>query len=290
MIKAELVLKADARIGEGSIWDWERNRLLWIDILNGEILSFDPATRENRIVFKSCLPIGTVVQRERGGLVAALLHGIYFVDEETGAAEMICEVETDKPENRFNDGKCDAAGRFWVGTMSGDPSKGSLYRLGTDLKCDKMLEGVSISNGIIWSHDNKTMYYADTPTGVIVAFDYDLETGGIRNKRTVVEIKKGEGGPDGFTIDAEGMLWVAQWGGWQVGRYDPETGKKLETVEVPAGQVSSCAFGGRNLDELYITTARVSLSEEKLAAHPLTGSLFMAKVGVKGVRANKFKG
>lgn len=289
MFKAELVFKARSIVGEGSIWDWERGRLIWVDIMNGEIYSFDPATGSNRLIFKSDQPVGTVVQRERGGLAAVLRHGFCFVDEETGAAQMICEPEAGKPNVRFNDGKCDAAGRFWAGSM-GKNGAGSLFRLGPDLRCDRMLEGITTSNGIAWSADGGTMYYTDTPTHVIWAFDYDIDTGNISNNRTIVEIKPGEGGPDGFTLDAEGMLWVAQWGGWQVGRYDPKTGKKLDMVEVPAAQVSSCAFGGDNLNELYITTATQNLPEEKLAGQPLAGSLFVAKVNVDGLKANKFKG
>lgn len=286
-------MKTEASLGEGSLWDDRRGRLLWVDIVLGEIRSFDPALGTDMLLFKAGQAIGTVVLRERGDLVAALADGFHFVDETAGTSVKICHPEEDKPQNRFNDGKCDPAGRFWAGTMSDvdhSGNHGSLYRLDTDLTCHSMVEGVSVSNGIAWSPDGKTMYYTDTRTGLIWAYEYDAKTGDIRNRRTVVDIAKGEGGPDGFTVDAEGMLWVAQWGGWQVGRYDPATGKKILKVDVPAGRVSSCALGGAKLDELYITTARTGLSVSELEKQPLAGCLFVAKAGVAGMKAFRFKG
>jgi sugar lactone lactonase YvrE len=293
MYQAELVLKAESLIGEGSLWDIERSRLLWIDIWKGEVHSFDPASGIDTLIFKSNQTLGTVVQREGGGLVAAMEHGFTFINEQTGEATPILDPEPDKLCNRFNDGKCDPAGRFWAGTMSmegKEPGVGSLYRLGTDLTCTKMAGDISISNGIIWSQDAKTMYYTDSPTQLVWAYDYDAASGDISNRRVVIELPQGEGVPDGITLDAEGMLWVAQWGGWQVSRYDPATGKKIAQVDLPVSQPSSCALGGPNLDELYITTARNGLTAEELAAQPLSGSLFVVKAGVKGLKAEKFKG
>jgi sugar lactone lactonase YvrE len=286
-MNSELIFKTDAILGEGSLWDDDEKRLLWVDILNGEIHSFDPTAGRDTLLFQADQPVGTVVRRGRGGLAVAAKRGFAFVDERAGRLEFICDPEADKPGNRFNDGKCDPAGRFWAGTLGRD---GGLYRLDADLTCRKMLGGVTVSNGIVWSPDAGTMYYTDTATRVIWAFDYDNDTGEISNRRTAVEIAPGEGGPDGFTVDAEGMLWVAQWNGWQVARYDPATGKKLEKIDVPAAEVSSCAFGGANLDELYITTAREHLTPEELAAQPLAGSLFAARPGVTGLPANQFKG
>lgn len=291
-MKSELVYQSNAILGEGALWDGEAARLLWVDILNGEIHAYDTAACADRLVFKTGQPIGTVVPRADGGLAVAAGHGFAFVNEETGSLEPICEPEADKPDNRFNDGKCDAAGRFWAGTMGmdGGQGKGALYCLDTDMSCTKKLDGIAISNGIAWSPDNRTMYYTDTMTRVIWAFDYDMDTGAISRRRTVVEIALGEGGPDGFTVDAEGMLWVAQWNGWQVARYDPATGKKLNKIDVPVAEVSSCAFGGANLDVLYITTARERLTPGELEAQPLAGSLFAAAPGVRGLRANPFRG
>lgn len=291
-MKSELIYQSDVILGEGALWDDEAGRLLWVDIPGGEIHVYDPAAGADRLLFKAGQPIGTVVKREGGGLAVAAKHGFAFANEDTGLLEMICDPEADKPDNRFNDGKCDPAGRFWAGTMGMDHGrgKGALYCLDTDMQCTKKLDGVTVSNGIAWSPDGRTMYYTDTVTHAIWAFDYDAGTGAISRRRTAVEIAGGEGGPDGFTVDAEGMLWVAQWNGWQVARYDPATGKKLDRIDVPVAEVSSCAFGGDGLDVLFITTAREGLTAGELEGQPLAGSLFAAMPGTKGMRAYPFKG
>ncbi len=292
-LQAELALDHKALLGEGSLWDDREGRLLWVDIPAGEIHAFNPVSGQDELRYKANGPVGTVVQRQNGDLLAATGMGLLFVDEHTGESRLVCHPEQDKPNNRYNDGKCGPDGRFWVGSMASGPilqGQGSLYRLDADLRCDTILEGVTISNGIAWSPDGRTMYYTDTQTGEIWAYEYDLSTGEIANRRTVVKIAPGEGGPDGFTVDAEGMLWVAQWGGWQVGRYDPETGEKIAQIDVPAAQVSSCAFGGEKLDTLFITTASVGLSEANGANQPLAGCLFHADAGVSGMKACRFSG
>lgn len=293
MRAAELALRIEAKLGEGALWDDRLQRLLWINIPCGEIHVFDPSKGSDSIVCSLATSIGTVVQRERGGLLAAAGDGFRFVDEAGGASTLVCSPERHRPTNRFNDGKCDPAGRMWAGTMDNAEAArgaGSLYCLDGDMTCRRMEEGVTISNGIAWSPDGKTMYYTDTPTHVIWAYDYDNGTGSIKNRRVCVEIANGEGGPDGFTVDAEGTLWVAQWGGWQVGRYDPLTGRKLGQISVPAAHVSSCALGGANLDTLYITTARKGISDDELTNQPLAGCLFAAKVDATGMKANRFAG
>lgn len=291
MQKAELVLRAQAITGEGPLWDSDLNRLWWVDIPAGEIRCFDPATGTDRVIVTIGQSIGAVVRRRGGGLLAAAQHGFFFVDAHTGALAPITDPEEDLPGNRFNDGKCDPAGRFWAGTMDNGVHRngaGSLYRLDADLSCRKMLAGVSISNGLAWSPDQRTMYYTDTSTGTVDAFDYDLASGDIANRRPIVRIA--EGGPDGMTVDAQGNLWVAQWNGWQVGCYDPISGKKLEEIAVPAAQTASCAFGGPNLDTLYISTAREGFTGDRALREPLAGSLFAVKPGVRGLPAADFAG
>jgi sugar lactone lactonase YvrE len=205
---------------------------------------------------------------------------------------LLAEVEAHLPENRFNDGKCDPAGRYWAGTMSltDQPSKGALYQLEADHTVKRLIPDVSISNGLAWTSDGGTMYFADTPTRQIAAFDYDLVTGDVNNRRTVVHIPEDQGFPDGMTIDSEGMIWVAHWDGWQVSRWNPNTGEQLCAIPVPASQVTSCTFGGPDLDQLFITTARVGLDEEELSKQPLAGGVFRAMPGVKGVPANRYRG
>ena len=287
----ELVVDARAVNAEGPVWHARRQLLYWVSIQEHEVHAYDPATNEDRAIDVGQL-VGTVVPRKSGGVIVALHHGIASLALETGHLNIIADPEANLPGNRFNDGKCDPAGRFWAGTMSLSevPGAGSLYVIDTDLSVRRVLENVTISNGIVWSLDGSTMYYVDTPTCEVSAFDFDIETGSISNRRTVVRIPEGYGFPDGMTIDAEGMLWVAVWGSGEVSRWDPERGEMLKAISVPATNVSACAFGGPNLDELYVTTAREELDEETLAEQPHAGGLFRVKPGVCGIEAFEFAG
>jgi sugar lactone lactonase YvrE len=205
---------------------------------------------------------------------------------------MVTDPEQDLPGNRFNDGKCDPAGRFWAGTLAldGTPKVASLYRIDADLSVHKMLGEVSCSNGIVWTLDGQTMYYIDTFLRRVDAFDYEYQTGEISGRRVAFEIPSEMGFPDGSTLDSEGMLWVALWQGGAVSRWNPETGELLQVVKVPAPNVTSCAFGGPNLDRLYITTARNGMSDQALAEHPLAGGVFFADVSATGLPAFAFAG
>lgn len=284
--KLELVLDSKSELGEGALWNPKTQELLWINI-TGKILNFyKPESGNNKEMFTGQL-IGTVVPTSSGNVLVALQNGIYFFDPETGTKKQMVNPESDLPNNRFNDGKCDPAGRFWAGTMSTKDEKnaGALYRLDSNLSIQKMIENVSISNGIVWSLDKTKMYYIDTPTQKVVVYDYDNSTGEIKNKKTAIEIPKEMGAPDGMTIDAEGNLWIALWGGFAVGCWNPESGELLQTVDVPAKNVTSCAFGDEDLGTLYITTARISNSEEELDKFPFSGGIFKIRPGVKGIEA-----
>lgn len=290
-LKAELVLDAKARLGEGSIWHPGENKLYWVDIEGKLLHIYDPSTNTDRQLSLGSR-VGTVVPVKGAGALVALQSGIHKIDTKTGQLTLIANPLPDTVNLRFNDGKCDPAGRFWVGTLALDSRrKGALlYRMDKDKSIHIMLDSVTISNGIVWTADKKTMYYNDTPTGTIQGFDYDDKTGAISNRRVVIRIPRGGGGPDGMTIDADGNLWVALWGSGTVGKYDPKTGELLQKVIVPAPNVSSCAFGGKDLDILYITTARAWVSEDRLKQFPLSGGLFSVKPGVKGVRTEFYKG
>lgn len=289
MNEVKLIIDAKASLGEGPIWDHEKKFLYWIDIINKEIRIFDPNSGSERIIKTEQSP-GTVVKGTNERLVLAFENGFYFLDLETEKVSFIADPESDIPDNRFNDGKCDPAGRFWAGTVGEEAGKAGLYCLDTDLSVTKKIENVTISNGIVWNVDTKKMYYIDTPTNEVWGFDYDLKTGNISKKEVVVNIPKDEGHPDGMTIDSEGMLWVAHWSGWRVSKWDPTAGKKLDEIKVPVSQVTACAFGGYALDELYITTARIGLSDKDLKEQPDAGGLFCVKTDVKGIPAYKFKG
>ena len=289
--QAELIVDAKAELGEGPIWDPRSKVLLWVNILGKQLRMYDPVSDADRVIELDQMP-GTVVLRAKGGLMLALEGGFASFDPDTNAIEFITDPESDKPGNRFNDGKCDPAGRFWAGTMPYDAeaASGALYCLDTDGTSKKMISDVYCSNGIAWTADRKTMYYIDSVTRNVDAFDYDLATGDIANRRSVINVPEADGMPDGMAIDTEDKLWVAQWGGWRVAHWDPLTGQMIDMVELPVSQVSACWFGGEDLDELYITTARTRLTDEALAKEPLAGGLFKARVGVKGLPADVYAG
>lgn len=269
--------------GEGAIW-WD-SALYYVDIEGHQVHRFDPATG-NESSWNIGQRVGTVVPRESGGLVVAGDHGIYFLDEESGALTAIADPEPEKTDNRFNDGKCSPDGRFFAGTISLVKKNGDarLYRLDPDQTLHEAFGPVTNSNGIVWSGDGKTVFYIDTPRKEVLAFDY--EDGHLRNMRSVVSTEHLDSSPDGMTIDAEGKLWVAFCHGGCVVRFDPETGAELQRVEIPALETTSCAFGGENFEDLYVTTGIHKSVEEEHG-----GRLFVIRgLGVRGVEANAFAG
>ena len=286
--EAELFVDARARLGEGPVWDARSGRLIWVDIEGAAFHSTHPETGETTTL-PMPMHIGIAVPRQSGGYVAALEDGFYAIDTE-GRTELIVEIDNRARGLRFNDGACDPAGRFLAGTMAYDfkPDAGSLYRLEPDLSVSRLIDSVTISNGLGWSPDGGTMYYVDTPTKRIDAFDYDLESGAISRRRPFVEIE-GEGRGDGLCVDVDGAVWVALWPGWSVRRYLAD-GTLDAILPLPVAEVSSCVFGGPSLDELFITTAWSTLSDEQRAAQPLAGSLFRASVGTSGIPRASFSG
>jgi len=291
MKEVNLVIDAKATLGEGAIWDYKNNRILWIDIEECSLNIFYPNEKENRKI-KLNQKIGTVVPVEifENVVLIALEDGIYYLVLASEHVYKMIDLESKIKNNRFNDGKCDPAGRFWVGSMDMNLSegKGSLYCIDTNLSVKKNISGVTISNGIAWSVDSTMMYYIDTPTRAVAEYRYNIETASIKYSRIAIEIEKELGYPDGMTIDSEGKLWIAMWGGGYVTRWDPETGKLLEKIELPALNVTSCAFGGKNLDTLYITSAIEGVSEENRNKYPFNGGLFSVKPGITGIKANYF--
>jgi sugar lactone lactonase YvrE len=291
MYEPELLSDMRAILGEGPCWDEEKKLLSWIDILGQRLHIIDPNSKINRTVILD-QNVGAAVPTESGEFVLALATGFYSLEPMTELLVPIHNPEAHLPNQTFNDGKCDVAGRFWAGTMELNEAEGagSLYCLDVNRSVKKVLANVTVSNGITWSPDNQTMYFIDTPTYQVSAFDFNPETGTIENRRVVVAVPKDMGAPDGMTSDMEGMIWVAHWGGFQVTRWDPSTGKLLNSIRLPAPIITSCAFGGENRNELFVTTARIGLSEETLEKYPHSGGLFRIQTDVEGVPMYKFRG
>lgn len=287
--RPEVVAVPRAELGEGPCWDPRAGLLYWVDIPAGRIHWYDPIDRSHDSAAVG-QPVGAVAPRAAGGLVAAVRDGFAFCDPETGTLDLVAPVEADKPGNRMNDGKCDPAGRFFAGTKAEDdtPGAGALYRLDADLTVTRVVDGVTISNGLDWSPDGRLLYFVDSPTRRIDLFDRDPGTGLVAGRRPFVELPADAGWPDGLTVDAEGCVWVALWGGAAVRRYRPD-GRLDRVLRMPASRVTSCAFGGPDLDVLYVTTAAAD-PRSSVPAEPDAGALFACRVGVAGRPAHAFAG
>jgi sugar lactone lactonase YvrE len=287
----ELVVDAKASLGEGPCWDSQNQLLYWVDINNKKVCIYNPNTNDNKEI-KLDQQVGAIVLRNSGGAILAMEKGFYSLDLETNTLQHIVDPERHIPENRFNDGKVDPQGRFWAGTMSqsAEEGKGSLYCLHTDVSYEKKVSHLTISNGLAWSPNHQYMYLIDSPTGKVSRFDYDLQTGDISNREVVIKFPEGVGGPDGMTIDEEGMLWIAHWGGARISRWNPDTGKQIDEIAIPALNVTSCTFGGADFNELYITTARADTGEEDLAKYPHAGGVFKIVTDTRGGPSYSFKG
>ena len=292
MVDVACVVDCRDELGESPVWCPADERLYWLDIKGQTISRFTPETGERKTVPVDEQP-GSLALREKGGMVVAFYGGFRFFDMETGAVETIREVAADTPESRMNDGRCDRQGRFWAGSMddamAGRPL-GALYRLDADLGLHEMESGIVVSNSIAFSPDGGTMYFADLGRDTIWAYDLDATSGALSNKRVFAGPGSAPGVPDGSTVDAEGYLWNARWNGGCLARFAPD-GTLERTVELPFQQVTCPMFGGPDLDRIYVTGARVHLSEEALAGQPQAGGVFaVTGTGCRGLPEPRFKG
>jgi sugar lactone lactonase YvrE len=279
---------------EGPRWHAERGELLWVDILgrtlhrgrpglDGSLESVETITLDRHV--------GAVAPATSGGYVLAASTGFLYVDD-VGAVRELAQPAAGRRDVRMNDGACDAHGRFWAGTMAYDesPGAGALYRLELDGSCTTVLTGLTISNGIGWSPDGATMFLADSGTGRIDAFDFDASSGEIARRRTIVAIEEPGVAPDGLTVDEDGGIWVALWGGGAVRRYGPD-GALLTAVPLPVDRPTSCAFGGRDRSTLFVTTARHGLDVAALSRQPHAGRVFRIEgLGVRGAPCAPYRG
>ena len=292
MTDVSCVLDVRAALGEGPTWSREERRLYWVNINGHTVNRFDPATGANEVCQ---LPeqVGSFVLREAGGLVVALRSGFHFLDFDTAALTPIADPEADKPDNRFNDGRCGPDGRFWAGTMRDpqDPAQrtGALYCLDTDLSWRTMVSDVGVSNGLAFSPDGGTMYHADTRQETIWAFDFRAEDGTLSNRRVFATTHDLPGRPDGGCVDAEGFYWSANVDGWQMVRFAPD-GSVDRTVKLPVQKPTMPAFGGDNLEIMYITSIGSGGSTPLKPGQPQAGSLFACEPGVGGLPEPKFRG
>jgi len=271
------ILPAASILAEGPVW--HQDHLWWVDIERGEIHALNPATAADR-VWKFPHKIGFAVPSVRGDFIIGTEQGLSRFSPETGGLTSLVHPERHIPGNRFNDAKCDPAGRLWAGTMALDESAGcgSLYRIDPDLRVARSVPKVSISNGLAWSLDGRTLYYIDSPTRRIDAFDFEPTSGEVSGRRTIIEIS--DGFPDGMCIDQQGNLWIAIWGGWCVACHEPRRGKRIAKISVPVEDVTSCCFGPRNT--LFITTASRDVDDSTRRQQPLAGGIFSAQVEFSG--------
>jgi sugar lactone lactonase YvrE len=285
----ELLLDARAELGESPAWDVSSGLLYWVDVHAGELHAYHLQDKADSLI-SLAEPLGCVAPCQSGALIIALRSGFATLNLPTQKLTRLVNPEPHLPGNRFNDGKCDPVGRFLAGTMD-DAEKeasGSLYSYSPDSALKTLLTGIRISNGLAWNPDYQIFYHIDTPTRQVTAFDYNLATGDIANPRPVVIVPPELGWPDGMTSDSEGMLWVAMWGGAKLTRWNPATGQLLEAIPVPALNVTSCVFGGSDLTDLYITSARNGMNAEQLAKYPLSGGLFRIRTKIRGMPTFEF--
>ena len=277
-------------LGEGVIWDARRQTVWWTDIQRCQLYRYhvDSDRLESWSTPERLACFATVAGSE--DLIAGFESGFARFDPETGQCDWIERVESDNATTRLNDGRADRQGRFWAGSMveaEGAERAGSLYRLDSDLACVATLGGLTISNGLCWSPDSSLLYHADTPTGRIDCYDFDASEGELGARRTFVETDNGCW-PDGSTVDAEGCVWNAQWGGSRVVRYT-SSGEVERVVPIPVTQPSCVAFGGSDLNLLFVTSARQDLSAAELRRQPRAGNLFVFETDCRGIPDPEFQ-
>ena len=278
-MKVERVVDYQCLLGEGPLWHPVEKCLYWLDILRGQVLVYDPSNKTHRIVYEG-EPVGGMTLQADGSLLFLMSKGV-IANWRKGKLTTLTQIkDAYEQERRFNDAIADPAGRVYAGTMSLEDYTGRFYRIDTDGTAVKLLENVKISNGMAFSPDNKRLFFTETKALKIHVFNYEQATDSLTNQRTFADIsqEEGEGLPDGLTIDSQGYLWSARFGGSAVVRYSPD-GAEERRIPIPATNVASLTFAGDNLDDLYVTTAA---GQEK-PADSSSGALFKLKPGVRGV-------
>lgn len=284
---AEVYQPSANTLGEGPVWDHRTNELLWVDIDEKQLFFLKEGKDLEVHGFEQ--KIGFACPCQSGSYVIGLEDGLYEYNRLDRSLSILHQPEMHKTNNRWNDGKCCPNGTLWSGTMSKDQvmHEGALYQLNKNNELTKVSSKVSISNGLAWHKELNRMYYIDSPTQTIQVFDYKPNCEGVKKSHEFAT-DKSLGYPDGMTIDEDGMLWVAQWDGYCIARYHPDTGQLITKIDVPAPHVTSCCFGGNDFSRLFITTARTELSPDMLEKYPLSGSVFVADTNTKGLEVTLF--
>lgn len=276
-------------LGEGPVWDVDDQALYWVDIRGPSVRRLD--WRSQRVQsWPMPEMVGSLAVREKGALLVALKSALCFFDPGTGAFQRVCAPEADRPDMRFNDGKCDRQGRFWAGTMNDvtrEP-QGTLYRLDAARGCSPMQTGIRIPNSLCWSPDGRVMYFSDSLARMIFAYSFDPGTGELGERGEFAAVEQ-PAIPDGATVDAAGFVWCAHYDGWRIVRFAPD-GRIDRVVELPVQRPTSVQFGGPDLDILFVTTATQKLTQEELAAQPLAGAVLLLDVGVRGLPEPRYSG
>ncbi|XP_003218839.1 regucalcin [Anolis carolinensis] len=296
-IKIECVVQENCKIGESPLWEEKDKSLLFVDITGKNIYRWNSLTKDLQSVSVDA-PVSSIALRKSGDYMITLGTQFAALNWKNKSVTSIAHIDKDKPNNRFNDGKVDPAGRFLAGTMAQEirPAvverhEGSFYTLFPDHSTVKHFDKVDISNGLDWSLDHRTFFYIDSLSYHVDAFDYDLQTGKLSNRRHMYKMEKEDSIPDGMCIDTEGKLWVACYDGGRVIRIDPETGKRIQTVKLPVDKTTSCCFGGNDYSELYVTSACQGMDEAYLSQYPQNGSVFkITGLGVKGIPPYAYAG
>lgn len=282
------ILEVRARLGEGPCWNQSEQLLYWVDIYNHRVHQYNPATGASKY-FNVGEVVGCIAPAGTNRLIMAQRNRLAFLDTLHGQVTPIIDIEHNHHDMRFNDGKCDAAGRFWFGSMNPEEPKGRLYRYDPDGSLHTLLTGLTISNGLGWSPDEKTFYITDSPLKTIYAFDFDAKSGDISNCRVFIDLTTESFVPDGLTVDREGCIWSAMWDGWCIIRFDP-SGKEIMRVKMPVARPTSCTFGNQDMTTLYITTASVGLSETEIQNSFYSGDLFTLATNTSGFPSHNFGG
>lgn len=277
-----------ARLGEGPCWHPDDHCLYWVDIYNHRVHRLEPTTDQHQF-FDVGDVVGCIAPAGTNRLIMALRNQLAFLDTQSGRATPIVTIEHSHPNIRFNDGKCDAAGRFWVGSISAEPDMACLYCYDAAGNVNVIETGLTISNGLGWSPDNQTFYLTDSYRHRIYAYNFDLTSGQLSDRRVLLDFQHEPFEPDGLTIDQEGCIWSAMWDGWCLIRFDP-AGQEMMRVQMPVQRPTCCTFGHNNLTTLYITTASIGLSETEIEASFYSGDVFSLQTNVTGLPTYAFQG